>query len=296
MKSKRGTVLVVLLSAVAVFSLVVIGYFYLQNHTQRSIKIKTGNQTPTPVTKAESVNWKSYTDQKSSFSFKYPPNAALMDGKIGATVVLPGDKPVAEEINSSFINLTFESIDLKGKSLVDYVKDQKSRLLQYKKRIDKDITSISINGLDGYSYTSTDTVAFGFTTKHIYLESSDKKSNIYIGDTHVDVNNLGYQNIIDQILGTFKFLNNQNDETVKITEKDNGKTVSVKLYSRFWVELDDKLHPLNKLESLSCKVIGYVSNWSINGPDNYPIGFEATNPGRCVLRNGDFAVTINVLK
>jgi hypothetical protein len=61
--------------------------------------------------------------------------------------------------------------------------------------------------------------------------------------------------------------------------------------SRFSVCLDEATHPLRKLDVAGCP-FGYVSNLSLAGPDSYPLGFEVTRKGSCMLRNGDYEVHI----
>jgi hypothetical protein len=80
-----------------------------------------------------------------------------------------------------------------------------------------------------------------------------------------------------------------------ITEADIGKTFSYVDTGRFGICLDAKMFPLKNLDTSDCdrkSIFGYVSNWSLQGPDNYPIGFEITGVGSCVVRNGTFHVRI----
>jgi hypothetical protein len=78
----------------------------------------------------------------------------------------------------------------------------------------------------------------------------------------------------------------------QITEKDDGATIHVgHLTSRFGICLDEDVHPLEDLNTDGCP-FGYVSNYSLNGPDSYPIGFEVTAAGSCTVTNGNFRVTV----
>jgi hypothetical protein len=78
-----------------------------------------------------------------------------------------------------------------------------------------------------------------------------------------------------------------------ITEADTGKTFSYTETSRFGICLDEKRYPLKSLDTRDCdSIMGYVSNWSLRGPDNYPIGFQITGVGSCVVKNGSFRVRI----
>src|SRR4051794_30262246 len=79
---------------------------------------------------------------------------------------------------------------------------------------------------------------------------------------------------------------------VQITEADSGGEVNVGgETSRFSICLDERKHPLSQLSTAGCP-FGYVSNLSLAGPDNYPIGYQVTSKGSCVVRNGDYQVRI----
>jgi hypothetical protein len=77
-----------------------------------------------------------------------------------------------------------------------------------------------------------------------------------------------------------------------IEETDSGKTFSFRETERFSVYLDAKRFPLGSMDTSNCNFFGYISNLSTSGPDNYPIGYEITGQGSCVLRNGAFHVKI----
>jgi hypothetical protein len=78
-----------------------------------------------------------------------------------------------------------------------------------------------------------------------------------------------------------------------ITEGDSGKTFRYGGTSRFGFCLDEATYPLKSLDIGDCRsIFGYVSNWSLSGPEHYPIGFEIVGVGSCVVRNGSFHVRI----
>lgn len=79
---------------------------------------------------------------------------------------------------------------------------------------------------------------------------------------------------------------------IVITEAHANRTLIYNLTTRFGIDLDPSIHDFEELDYSSCGFIGYVSNWSINGPDSYPIGFEVTGEGSCVIRNGSFQVIV----
>ena len=76
----------------------------------------------------------------------------------------------------------------------------------------------------------------------------------------------------------------------------NGEVLDAVETSRFGFCLDIAKYPLKNIK-ITCSEgasIGYVSNWSLNGPDDYPIGYEAVGNGTCTWQNGDFKATINI--
>jgi hypothetical protein len=80
-----------------------------------------------------------------------------------------------------------------------------------------------------------------------------------------------------------------------ITLESNGKTITFPVATRFSVFLDDDKYPVKALTCKPTWVIGYISNGSLRGPGRYPIMYEATAPGECTLRDGNFTVKIVVV-
>jgi hypothetical protein len=74
-KTKSNFSLVLILSFTTIIATLIAGFFYFQNmqlRTELSKKIEVAS-TPTPTaTPDETTNWKTYTDTKDKFSFKYP--------------------------------------------------------------------------------------------------------------------------------------------------------------------------------------------------------------------------------
>jgi hypothetical protein len=84
-------------------------------------------------------------------------------------------------------------------------------------------------------------------------------------------------------------------ELSSITPKSNGQATRIGEGGKITVFLDDDKYPVR---SLRCEPQGILKRYPmedpIQGPDRYPIAFVATRRGRCVLRSGDFAMTIVV--
>lgn len=79
-----------------------------------------------------------------------------------------------------------------------------------------------------------------------------------------------------------------------INLRDNGKTFTFTVTSRFMIFLDEKGYPLNELKCEPKWIMGYISNGSLRGPDYYPIMFEAVEEGTCILKDRDFQIRIVV--
>lgn len=79
-----------------------------------------------------------------------------------------------------------------------------------------------------------------------------------------------------------------------IALSDRGRTFTYRLTDRFTVSLDRTRYPVKNLTLTPTGIVGLISNGSINGPDDYPVMFEAVQPGECLLENDDFRVRIVV--
>jgi len=79
-----------------------------------------------------------------------------------------------------------------------------------------------------------------------------------------------------------------------IALSDSGRTFTYRVTDRFSVSLDRMRYPVRALTLTPKGIVGLISNGSINGPDNYPVMFEAVQPGECLLENGDFRVRVVV--
>ncbi len=84
----------------------------------------------------------------------------------------------------------------------------------------------------------------------------------------------------------------------EIVASDNGKIFNFVLTSRFSIVLKEADYPAANLE-LNCVpdiVLGRVSNVDSVPPDYYVIRYEGSGFGQCVIQNGSFEVTINIIE
>jgi hypothetical protein len=98
----------------------------------------------------------------------------------------------------------------------------------------------------------------------------------------------------DEISGNIKWWKNHADITLNsnggiFTTTDDG--------SKLIVFLDDVKYPVNSL-TLTCQPTGIIGRApvqdTLRSPELYPVIFMATAPGSCILRSGNFSVTIMV--
>lgn len=76
----------------------------------------------------------------------------------------------------------------------------------------------------------------------------------------------------------------------------NGAILNVGEERFSFTGFDINKYPLENIK-ISCSQnasMGYISNLSINGPDDYPIGYETSGNGTCTWVNGDYKVTVNI--
>ncbi len=79
-----------------------------------------------------------------------------------------------------------------------------------------------------------------------------------------------------------------------IALSDGGRTFTYHVTDRFSVSLDRTRYPVTTLTLTPTGIVGYISNGSINGPEDYPVMFEAVQPGEFLLEARDFRVRIVV--
>ena len=153
----------------------------------------------------KSTSWKTYRNEDGEFSFNYPHDAGLFENKIGATVIIPGDKPVGESMSNSFINLTFETVQKDLQSIEGIARLNYMQVNPETSEIISKLRNTEVNGHNGYMYKVRDKIVFGFDTTYTYLESPSKQNYVVIVSSLEDNDKLGYQKLHDQILSTFKF-------------------------------------------------------------------------------------------
>jgi hypothetical protein len=83
----------------------------------------------------------------------------------------------------------------------------------------------------------------------------------------------------------------------EIMASDSGKSVDFWLTSRFSIVLKESDYQVANLE-LICNPdvdLGRISNLEPAPPDSYIVRYEGSGPGKCIIQNGQFEVTINTI-
>ena len=159
--------------------------------------------TPSPT-----ADWHTYQKEGIPFTFKYPKNAVLWgreEDVIQISLWGPTQKSDAELSDGLslrfYLPKTFDS-----KSLRDYVGAVRGEYATGESIVEiSEVEEITLNRLAGYTFSTKYLGNQG--AKHIYLQSPHQpKVFVEIVDATLDPTDQGFEEIADQILSTFKFL------------------------------------------------------------------------------------------
>lgn len=164
---------------------------------------------PSPPTDADWYDWYFYQKESIPFTFKYPKNAVLWgreEGVIQISLWGPtqeSDSELSDGLSLRFyLPRTFENKSLRG--YVETVRDEYAAGGSFAD-VGK-VEEITLNGLGGYTFSTKYLENQG--ARHIYLQSTHQL-NVFVEivDATLDPTNQGFEEIADQILSTFEFLN-----------------------------------------------------------------------------------------
>ncbi|HUW24879.1 MAG TPA: hypothetical protein VMW04_04695 [Patescibacteria group bacterium] len=144
-------------------------------------------------------NWKTYQSPNSPYTFKYPPEATLKEENMIILTQLGPTQKEATELYDGFTLQFSLPLVLPDNNLSRYV-DGEIEKSKENADIVKSKEKITLNGYEGYTYT----VRGLGTVKYIYLQSG--KNNVKILYLVGDPAKKGFQQTIDQILSSFKFI------------------------------------------------------------------------------------------
>lgn len=207
-------------------ALIIVGVLTYQNYQLKGEAISRKNVlipsslptevfSPTP-TVDPTANWLTYKKENICYTFKYPKEFTL-DEKLTWKIE---NKNIPEETlvdlfwvgpsqakDTEFydgISLMFSHpLEIENTSLKDYVGNKIEKIKKEETaEIIKPMEEITINGINGYTYTIQGLGIF----QSIFLQSPDETCTVEITNATNDPTNQGYQKTIDKIFLTFKFV------------------------------------------------------------------------------------------
>lgn len=161
-------------------------------------------ETPLPTPTVDpTANWLTYTNENICYTFKYPQEVTLEERKEEDIIHLSLWGPTQKKDTEFYdgISLSFSlPLEIGNTSFKDYV-DSKIEESKQHGEILKPREEITINGINGYTYTSQGLGIF----QNIFLQSPDKTCTVEITNATNDPTSQGYQETVDKILSTLKF-------------------------------------------------------------------------------------------
>lgn len=208
-----------------------------------------------PSPKDETANWKTYTSNKYSFSLKYPPTWQLEEHdeeSIGTPAITIGN------------SCNFESGETCANLFIDFSNDGKKEFEQLKVLRLSDPAHVNprqtiIDGVDAFTtdYTNkkSDGSYLGINANFLFV-----KNNTFLlidyGESNRNYNKTNpewkYKNTFDQILSTFKFLDQESEEKIV-----TGKVIDIQLGHI----VNGESHFILKLENENIEVIYHYGEW-----------------------------------
>jgi|SRR3989344_1492356 len=159
--------------------------------------------TPTPTPVDETTNWKTY--KGSDFEIKYLPDISVKtdeEGYIWFNKRGPTQRPQTEFYDA--LNLKIKTERLNGRSLESIAQAELSRSTSSGLgEIVKTLSKTSFNGKIAYTFTAKGLGIFKYTL----VDYGTKYLTVI--DFTTDPTNQGFEQTVEQILSTFKFLDNQ---------------------------------------------------------------------------------------
>jgi len=210
---KSSPWLLAIVLILVIVALAAAGFFAYQNY-QLKQKGSSGKETPTnsagtttaplPTPTPDLLaNWLTFSKESFCYSFKYPREVTFNDEEI-VRLSLWGPTQKQDTEFYDGLSLTFsDPLQVGNSSLSDFV-ESKVAAVQTEgiAEVTKPKEAILINGLNGFTFTIKGLGTF----QNIYLQSPDKSCTVEITNATVDPTNQGFQEIVDKILSTFKFV------------------------------------------------------------------------------------------
>jgi len=188
-------------------------------------------ETPTPTQKSVSsisippdgtVNWKTYVDINNNYQLLFPPNWTLDDTTTPEyPEIIPSDEGPNNEgriIITTFLPST--------KSLSQFMKDTNLSTGRKNSDVYTFIRQIKISGEDGIL---TKGGCCGFFGQHAFVQHKDRIYQITLKGP-IDGRQIKFQSVFDQILSTFKFIDDKSVCVPTYQVEANSEELTAKQY------------------------------------------------------------------
>jgi hypothetical protein len=210
MNSQKGNVLVIIPSLIVVIALASASYFFLQNQKlQKSSDFaQDTSPPPTPITRDETENWKTYTGRY--FSFEYPLEAILNEQgsemqsqEVSVTYIKSGaNKPNTDLSDGYIFSVTYGSFIGTG-PIEETINKFRSQIKEAcSNPIISTNRSVIVGNIPALSYDVTNCMS-GYT--QTVVVNNSRAFLIYQTQPNDNLQH-DYRQITNQILGTFRFL------------------------------------------------------------------------------------------
>lgn len=209
-KPKKNSGLAIILSFTTIIATLIAGFFYFQN-TQLKSKLQENLSSPIPTTTPDQAeDWRTYTDSEFKFSFQYPKDAILEKSEcISLQIIGPTQTNDTEPFDGLYLSICPETLE--NETLDDWIKNDLFQALE----IVEPKAKIEIQEYEAYSYKITGEL---MTEKHTVIQSPLSKSQIIlISDITKDPTNQNYEEKVNKIISSFKFLDNNEESKVTCT-------------------------------------------------------------------------------
>ena len=204
-KPKKNFSLTMILSFATIIASLIAVFFYFQNTKLRG---ELGKEIPSPTpieTPDPAESWETYTDTEFKFSFQYPKEVKLeKDECVFLNIVGPTQTNDTEPFDGLYLNICPKNLE--NLTIDEWIENDLTTFVE----ILKPKTKILINTYPAYSYQASTEL---LSEKRTVIESPILKSQIIlISDISKDPTNQGYEELVNQILDTFKFNQNQSSK------------------------------------------------------------------------------------
>ena len=258
-KSKKPLLIVLLILILGIIAGGV--YLYLQNQKSavQPIVPEITQQTPSP-TPDPMADWEIYSI--SPYQVKYPQGLQVREDE-GSVLNISKWGPTQTEGTELFdgFSITFQPREISDADLSAYVDAKIEEVkIQDISKVTSGPSPVTLNNYEGLTFVEEGLGIYKVTI----VESKEKSMFMEISVLVSDPGNLGFQETVDQILSTFKFIQNDNEALSVENFKKDCIAIRSKDYIEEYIECQESSGDsvyINKLKNLCGK---YQGNFTEN--------------------------------